>query len=646
MRPNAPAPGKSTEMAGYELRAFSALAVNGIGRRDVSHGRCPPGLQDTVFLGVVRLNDRHMQDSWAETGFIAQDVGHVSQKFGSRKVEPDKIDFDVINGWMKFCRENHSNQCELSSRQEVQGLRVINCQTRKIARARGDEKYVALSYVWGSTPSIRGCGTPSECLPDRLPSTIEDAIKTTTLLGLEYLWIDRFCILQNDEDERHLQISQMDSVYRNADVTIVAAAGEDPTHGLPGIDNSSRMSQQSIQISTGILRSTLPDGKFVVDETFWNKRGWTYQEAILSRRRLVFTKYQVYFQCNGMHCCESVSKPLDLLHVKSRQRMRAWNGDGPFNSGGLGTHPWQVLDRIAEFTKRQLSYESDVLNAMIGILNAFSVMKRPVLHHFGVPCLPPFMNTQKIGVAFGKLISLVPLPDNPDHGLATGLCWFLEKPSTRRAGFPSWSWTGWMGQVSKPKHDRLRYYFGFPESQLDVKIWVEFEDKSLQRWPDYISSSAIDKRPHPSPFLKIESYTVQIVFMMSSEKISNDGINDSPEHLEQMQTTDFFAKLLVKDPDNHDLFVYTDLILTKKVEQGSSLHSRLRTEPWTGILLGPPYLEAKDSRSRGGFIMVIDFLEGYGERIGHLNLVDIELGWRYQTSKLSIPVIKQVIRLG
>ncbi|KAF2187979.1 hypothetical protein K469DRAFT_568100, partial [Zopfia rhizophila CBS 207.26] len=29
----------------------------------------------------------------------------------------------------------------------------------------------------------------------------------------------------------------------------------------------------------------------------WNKRGWSYQERLLSRRCLIFTTYQVYFQC-------------------------------------------------------------------------------------------------------------------------------------------------------------------------------------------------------------------------------------------------------------------------------------------------------------------------------------------------------------
>ena len=541
---------ETNEIAVYELRAFSALVVNGFGRRDVSNGRKPQGLRDTVLLGVVRCAEKNLQHSWAEMGFIAQDMSHKSEEqghFRPRKVDSGSVDFNVINSWIKFCRENHRKQCGFSGKREIQNLRLIDCRARRIVHAEKGKKYAALSYIWGP-PTPIGPDVASELLPEKLPRTIEDAIRTTTLVGLEFLWIDRYCIPQEDKKERHIQISQMDSVYQNAEVTIIAAAGDDPAYGLPGMGSAMRIPQQLIQVSTGILRSTLPDGKFAIEESLWNTRGWTYQEAILSRRRLVFTKYQIYFQCNGMHCCESIDKPLGILHVKNRQRMRAWNGDGPFNAGGLGTYPWHVLDRIAEFSKGRLTYESDVLNAMTGILNAFRSMKRPVFHHFGVPSLPPVLNTQKIGVAFGQLVSLITLPTNPDHGLATGLCWFLEKPSQRRAGFPSWSWTGWTGQVSKPNHDRLQYYFGFPEGHLDVKIWIELEDETIRRWSDDVTTVEIHGRVRYTQYLHLEIYTIRIRFIVASDKISGNDLVGSTTPSVRADTR-FNAEIVANGPE-------------------------------------------------------------------------------------------------
>ncbi len=45
----------------------------------------------------------------------------------------------------------------------------------------------------------------------------------------------------------------------------------------------------------------------------WSSRAWTYQEGLLSRRRLLFTESQVYFQCMEMHCWEGISAPPAVL---------------------------------------------------------------------------------------------------------------------------------------------------------------------------------------------------------------------------------------------------------------------------------------------------------------------------------------------
>ncbi len=48
-----------------------------------------------------------------------------------------------------------------------------------------------------------------------------------------------------------------------------------------------------------------------VQRSRWNTRGWTYQEGLLARRRLVFTGSQCYFQCGAMCRVESISVPQD-----------------------------------------------------------------------------------------------------------------------------------------------------------------------------------------------------------------------------------------------------------------------------------------------------------------------------------------------
>jgi hypothetical protein len=41
---------------------------------------------------------------------------------------------------------------------------------------------------------------------------------------------------------------------------------------------------------TTILNSTLEDPKITISNSEWATRGWTYQEGVLSNRRLIFTE--------------------------------------------------------------------------------------------------------------------------------------------------------------------------------------------------------------------------------------------------------------------------------------------------------------------------------------------------------------------
>jgi hypothetical protein len=60
---------------------------------------------------------------------------------------------------------------------------------------------------------------------DGLPLVVEDAICVCNEIGIEYLWVDRYCIPQDPDVARH-QIANMDSVYAGSALTIIAAAGE------------------------------------------------------------------------------------------------------------------------------------------------------------------------------------------------------------------------------------------------------------------------------------------------------------------------------------------------------------------------------------------------------------------------------------
>lgn len=110
-------------------------------------------------------------------------------------------------------------------------------------------------YVWGGSTSSEFTVE----LPSKLPDTIEDAIAITRALELRYLWIDRYCIDQFNSAEKKEQVDQMDLVYSRAYLTAIAAAGEDPSYGLPGVKNRRRKPQPYGIVQGQMLVSAIPD---------------------------------------------------------------------------------------------------------------------------------------------------------------------------------------------------------------------------------------------------------------------------------------------------------------------------------------------------------------------------------------------------
>ncbi|KAK0620760.1 heterokaryon incompatibility protein-domain-containing protein, partial [Immersiella caudata] len=236
--------------------------------------------------------------------------------------------------------------------------------------------YVTLSYLWGAASS----SPPAEGnnLPDVLPLTIEDALTVTMNLGYRYLWIDRYCIPQDDREEKMAQIQSMKTIYNCSEFTIIAAAGNSPDYGLPGVGQTPRKPHPIMSVGDQTFVPLINNIAEEIDHSAWNQRGWTYQEGLLCRARLVFTDTQSYFQCGGMNCLESVSLPLDAIHIISKQRVRIDCGESPssiyLSYFPASTFPWysiQYTRHVTEYRSRSFSYQSDALDAFAGVLETF-----------------------------------------------------------------------------------------------------------------------------------------------------------------------------------------------------------------------------------------------------------------------------------
>jgi heterokaryon incompatibility protein (HET) len=74
-------------------------------------------------------------------------------------------------------------------------------------------------------------------------------VHITTTLGYRYLWIDRYCIPQKDSPIKDTLINNMDVIYSEPVLTIIASATESPTHALPGVSRDRTRLQEALKLN-------------------------------------------------------------------------------------------------------------------------------------------------------------------------------------------------------------------------------------------------------------------------------------------------------------------------------------------------------------------------------------------------------------
>ncbi|KAF2108794.1 ankyrin repeat-containing domain protein [Lophiotrema nucula] len=335
-----------------------------------------------------------------------------------RPVDPS-VDWKLVREWLEYCHLNHEASCQADG--AISSLRVIDCRNpddpRLVDLLEANGQYVALSYVWGDQNSANSDHNLSI---QSAPLVIKDAMEVVRCLGFEFLWVDRYCIPQYDEYEKHRLIRNMNDVYMGASLTIIAAAGDGPHSGLPGVTRYRHGT--GVQFESFSLVPFDLEGSLIVNKSRWSSRAWTYQEDVLSKRKLYFTEEGLYYQCQSMTHTENVILPLHLGSI--RRGYPQWPKSTPVlplisleQSFSLESFDY----RVSEYHNRQLSFDSDALHAFKGVFQHFHNVSG-MRHLWGVP------------------LKTLDVPS-----LVLGLSWHCLncEGGERRYGFPSWSWAGW-----------------------------------------------------------------------------------------------------------------------------------------------------------------------------------------------------------
>ncbi|KAK3385309.1 heterokaryon incompatibility protein-domain-containing protein [Podospora didyma] len=421
-----------------------------------------------------------------------------------KTLRDDRPDYQAIRQWLDICVARHGALCSPPSGPPVPRLKLIDCRTRRIINAEPGKKYdyVALSYVWGKKPPD-SYDYPQ--LPESLPLVILDAMTVVLRLGLQYIWIDRYCIWQEDQVHKMSQVNKMDQVYGDAYLAIVACAGDDPSHGLPGHH-------------TMITHRSFQDQREAVAKSVWKSRAWTYQEECLAPRKLYFTDYETSFECHGMMCFEHLALPLAYSSNVGLETQPFWNNKHIHNK------PEIIWALVGEYSERQLTYQSDRINAIFGMFNAWSRLHPECSHYWGVPIVAApscwkMVDDSEFAIDMNKYIWQGGV-STLTRALLAGLYMWSEDAETqageRPRHFPSWSWAG---QGSKVKVGTL-YHRG-PTAlarrtfEYDAPVWAERPDGTTEAWDKFCQYSATGRLQLPpatqwTPYLHIEGWVFKV----------------------------------------------------------------------------------------------------------------------------------------
>ena len=342
-----------------------------------------------------------------------------------RRVKSSSVSIELLKTWICACVYIHGDRCFPAKYETARGftMRLVDLRRRCIVIAPDDCEYVALSYTWGDSRRNKhlkltkdsSCWLQTEgALADGnedVPTTIKDALYVAELLQERYLWVDAICIQQDSEDDKKVQIPNMDRIYGCAKLTIVAGAGSDAWAGLPGVGPKIKprpIQQRLSTIKDLPLVTTLESYHGWRMGSTWDSRGWTLQEKVLSKRLLIFGTEQVYFQCKTSQWYEdTICENFDENVISETTALDNYVGGTPF------THYEGILMHMAH---RNFGFCDDVLNAFRGLENHL----RQTLSnefHWGLP------------------LSM----------FDAALAWYhpYHYPARRRPNFPSWSWAGW-----------------------------------------------------------------------------------------------------------------------------------------------------------------------------------------------------------
>ncbi|PVH92601.1 HET-domain-containing protein, partial [Periconia macrospinosa] len=380
---------------------------------------------------------------------------------------------ETVKNWLQTCDKQHRNRggCSIGPHATdspwSRPLLLIDVVKGCLVHTPPDAAYVALSYTWGKNSSSSTCTLKENIArfketggliasEETLPKTVKDAVEFVEQIGLRYLWVDRFCIVQDETVAKQSQLDAMGKIYAGSYLTIIAAESNDASGPLYIANNRSKRVDYDSQIG-----KSNPSGTDILVHhtcrlmlTAWYSRAWTLQEYLFSKRKVVFQDGTVNWECgiSAWHETQQVSMEtvpeLKSEHNHARASSIAHLKD---DSTGLDFPSWPDMSRYARlvslFNVRELSFPEDVLDAFAGFLSHLSrVFPGGIISGIPAMCFDAALLWQP----YRAMDRRKPI-----------------KMSASDAVLPSWSWAGWAGTLnSESWRSAANYLFEGEETYL------------------------------------------------------------------------------------------------------------------------------------------------------------------------------------
>ncbi|CAG8959423.1 hypothetical protein HYFRA_00001321 [Hymenoscyphus fraxineus] len=302
-------------------------------------------------------------------------LGFYAINLCNHKAFPD-LPIDQALHFLKTCDREHQ-MCRKPIGNVKLPTRLLDIQAESIRLCTSshlpqDIRYATLSHCWG--PDGVAYKLTNALLDsfqqginqELLSKTFRDAILISKHLGTTYLWIDSLCIIQDDSEDWRKESVKMSEVYGNSYFNIAASCARNGSEGCLFSQSGLGSLRVQAKAKAKMMKDGLTYQDFevipysLVSESFSNsalsKRGWAFQERLLSPRTLHFADSQLFWECNTHISCESFPEgiPEDLK-----------NRYDSINKGKL-SDCWDNV--VSAYTRLQFSFPRDFLVALSGVI--------------------------------------------------------------------------------------------------------------------------------------------------------------------------------------------------------------------------------------------------------------------------------------